>query len=405
MPGRINETLDAWDRLRGNDGASYIKSDEAKSTIMEGFGQLSRGEAPTKIIDYTQNLLSRRMDPKQVDEIVSQMLGHFKEAEHNRRTTTLQSDLRGTPGTEEPVQLGGPGFDESQGAAGMTQPARAPRDATQADFVPFINRKAGDSPGSFGPFMAAPSAIRENEATAGNQLALSDLNKVKAGVERQQMQGLEDLPENGMPNTRQLGLATQGRGLAPFMNNEADNAALAPLRAAQTGLEPLKSGTERLRPGLIGAQTGAANAAAGNSAASARHHDRGLGQGRVERDKDGNPIVTEVESSSNIKLEDRVMAEDAIATAARRRGMTTPQGLARVADDMGYELEGDAELTEERGIFSNGPPKLTGNFSLKPKDSTKTTTKGKADKMPDKAPADKPAPGRIRFNSKGEPIR
>ena len=417
MPGRIEETLNAWDRITGNDGASYIKSDEARQTIMEGFAQLTRGEAPTKIVDYTQNLLSRRMDPRQVDQIVSQMLGHFREAERTRKTNTLQGELRGSPATEEPVQLGGPGFDETQAIAPLAQPARPPREATQADVLGVAHPDAFKSMSGFGPFLAAPSAIRENEGQAGNARAQEDYHKVQTAIKNQQANALENLPDQADPNLgglsfRQIGQGSGGTGLAPVANNIADNAALAPQRAAQTRLEDMRSVTERARPGLIGAQTGAANAAAGASRASAgastelgalrKRTDPNI---RAGVDKDGNPIVTETDESINVKPEDRLMAEDAIAATAKRRGMTSAAGLAQVANDMGYELEGDAALTEEQGYFKNGPPKLTGNFSLKPKSKTKTTTKGKADKMPDKAPADKPAPGRLRFNAKGEPIR
>jgi hypothetical protein len=415
MPGRINETLDAWDRIRGNDGPSYIQSDEAKATIMEGFGQLSRGEAPTKIIDYTQNLLSRRMDPRQVDQIVSQMLGHFQEAERTRKTNTLQGELRGSPATDEPVQLGGPGFDPSQGAAGMTQPARAPRDMTQADVIPLLGSKAFDSAGGFGPFLAAPSAIRENDATAGAQRGLEDLRKVEAGMGREQQMALDTLPESGTPTPRQLGRATQGRGLATFMNNEADNAALAPLRAAQGRLEDLKGATERLRPGLIGAQTGAANAAAGASNARARLSDRGLGQGKVERDKDGNPIVTEVETDAKVDVSDRLLAASGIAAEARRRGAKTREQVAQVADDMGFDLTGDFDVTGDEGSLGGwipgGKPTLTGNFSLKPQGQTKKTIKAPANKMPGKDAQPTKAgevggnSGRIRFDAKGERVR
>jgi hypothetical protein len=192
----------------------------------------------------------------------------------------------------------------------------------------------------------------------------------------------------------QLGRATQGRGLAPVITNEADNLALAPQRAAQTRLEDMRSGTERLRGGLVTAQTGAANASAGASGASAgaanalrdlrKRTDPNI---RAGVDKDGNPIVTEVEESRHVAPEDQLIAAQVIAQAARKRGATTPQQIAKVADDMGYELEGDASISGDEGTFGmfKGAPALTGDFSLKPKGKTKTTTKGKGT-------ADKPAP-------------
>jgi hypothetical protein len=80
-----------------------------------------------------------------------------------------------------------------------------------------------------------------------------------------------------------------------------------------------------------------------------------------------------------------------IATIARERGTTDSASLKRIADELGFELSGDAQLetVTTPGTFYGTNPvtdkvtkqplmSLKGNFSLKPKPTTKTTRKGPA---------------------------
>jgi hypothetical protein len=66
-----------------------------------------------------------------------------------------------------------------------------------------------------------------------------------------------------------------------------------------------------------------------------------------------------------------------IAQAAKERGMTSPEQIRKIADDFGYTITGDAKVDDTLlSAFGVSNPKLGGNYSLTPKDITKTTTKG-----------------------------
>jgi hypothetical protein len=272
----LGQIKDAYNHFTGNTAQAYIQTDEAKTALVEGFAQIKRGEAPTRIIEFTQNLVGRGMGTEAADKITSSMLGHFHEAERNRKVGALQSELTGQPGTEEPVQLGGPGFDPSQGIAPIAQPAQPGRDLNQADVMGMLGPKAFDSSAGFGGLMAAPSAINENNAQAGNARAQADYHKVQAALKQDQQSALENLPNEVDPVTgisqRQLGQSTEGRGLAPVANQRLEDFSQEPERAArtrhinaQTGLETERQKTEGSRRGLMGAQAGAATASAGAS--------------------------------------------------------------------------------------------------------------------------------------------
>lgn len=85
---------------------------------------------------------------------------------------------------------------------------------------------------------------------------------------------------------------------------------------------------------------------------------------------------TETVTDSDVDPIDYSLAEKEIANIAQRRGVSSPEDLAKIADEIGYELLGDAIL---QGYWSKT---LGGDFSLKKKPEVKRVSRRRPGNLP-----------------------
>lgn len=275
--------------------------------------------------------------------------------------------------TQQPSEVAGLRSADLQGLSGLMTPDKLKDipgkkfDQSDALDIAQVGARFGmKTPEGLAQLLTAPSAVDENlgQAEAATALAAERRRQEQIAASRQTtLENLSDRKdaETGL-SVRDVGMGSGGSGLASVYTNARNIESEAPERASRVDLNRSRQTTEGARQGELGTRSQA------NVALADRR--------RREDDIGGE---TTVETERMVRPEDQLVAERTIARVAKDRGATTPEQIAKIADDLGYELIGEATLETTGDLMGlrEGTIKLAGNFSLRPKPQKRITTKGK----------------------------
>ena len=249
--------------------------------------------------------------------------------------------------------------------------------------------------------LVVPSRVAENNATKRLRQMQHSTERTQNRIADMQADELERLGNDQSLDAVGAGTvarATQGRGLAPYLDDERDRPSEVALRDAQGRYN---DAGVRLRGAQVGTEGAQQRELGTRSQFNVARTNKTNDRTRDFADRGGSAgSETTVETERVLKPEAMAVAGRQIATIAKERGTTDNGSLKRIADELGFELSGDAQLetvTTPGALYGTNPVKdkvtkqplmsLKGNFSLKPKPTTKTTRKGSPGSTPPGGPA------------------
>lgn len=401
MPVNIN-VPSLWNRLSGSRPEDYVKSDEFNALILGGLKQMSMGEDPTDLVKATTGLAGKGVDPEKAQKFVSGFVDHFNQATQRKNLDAVVKENAGspafmktvTPDPRERDSMEAGGFDPNQHETlSRMMPATPEKQLSQNQAMRIMGPgKAWENPSSVGSFMQVPQHQELLRAQAADETEQASQRRTARRLEEIKANELEkmDTPApDGEPSDRSLALFPSLANRLPQRDKAED---------------PL---LEQRRKYL--------EAQALDAAAGARERDARAGYYR-ERDRSGRSGQdSETIADRVVKPADQMIAERAIAKTAEDRGVTKmapelqAQALQKIADDFGFELTGSPQLKGSSSLIPGTsigatPASIGGDFSLRPKQTTRTVTRGGGQARPKPGPAasgNAPAMIRVREKSSG----